>query len=117
VAGRPHQLRLGETPFDIWATACSLRTAAWGGVPMTWLHCKAMTAAGITPEEPTGLMAVLIPAVYVTGIRPGPTFRVTRSRVCEDLGVFPPNRPAPSGSLLLTENERGLERLLAPERN
>lgn len=107
----------GETKFDIWATACSVRTTAWGSEQMTWLHCTAMNAAQITPEEPTDLMTVLIPAHYVIGIRPGPTFRLTRSRRSGDLGVFPPNQSAPAESLPLAEVERILEGLLAPERN
>src|SRR5262245_329627 len=82
------EYRWGATPFAIWATACSVRTTAWGGEQMTWLHCQAMNVAEITPEEPTGLMTVLIPASYITGIRPGPAFRVSRSRPAEDLGVF-----------------------------
>jgi hypothetical protein len=107
----------GDMKFDIWAIACSLRTTAWGSEQMTWLHCKAMNAAEITPDQPTALMAVLIPAHYVTGIRPGPAFRLSRSRESGDLGVFPPNQPAPAGSLPLAEVERLLATLLAPERN
>ena len=111
------EYRWGDTSFEIFATACSLRTTMWGSEQMTWLHCKAMTIAEIEPDQPTGLMNVLIPAHYVTGIKPGPTFRLGRSRKGNDLGVFPPNRPAPAEALPLAEVERLLTGLLAPERN
>jgi hypothetical protein len=107
----------GDMRFDIWATACSVRTTPWGGALMTWLHCKAMNTVEIRPEEPTRLMTVLIPAAYVTSIRPGPTFRLTQSQLSADLGVFPPNRPDPAASLPLAEVEHILAGLLAPERN
>jgi hypothetical protein len=94
-----------------------VRTTAWGSETMTWLHCKAMNVVEITPDEPTNLMTVLIPEHYVTAIRPGPTFRVSRGGPSEDLGVFPPNQPAPAESLPLAEVERILVSLLAPERN
>jgi hypothetical protein len=103
--------------FDVWATACSVRTTAWDSEQMTWLHCTGMNVVEITPDEPTGLMTVLIPAHYVTAVRPGPTFRRCRSRPSGDLGVFPPNQPAPAASLPLAEVERTLATLLAPERN
>jgi hypothetical protein len=48
----------GDAKLDIWAIACSVRNAAWGGAPMTWLHCKAMNVAEIVPHEPTGLMTI-----------------------------------------------------------
>jgi hypothetical protein len=107
----------GEAKFDIWATACSVRTTAWGSGQVTWLHCKAMNTAEIKPEEPTNLMTALIPAHYVTGIRPGPTFRLNRSGRSPDLGVFPPNQVAPADSLPLAEVDRILTGLLEPERN
>lgn len=84
---------------------------------MTWLHCKAMRAAEIKAEEPTGLMNVLIPAHYVTGIKPGPTFHLTRSRKSDDIGVFPPNQPPPANALALSEVERVITDLLTPARN
>jgi hypothetical protein len=107
----------GDTAWEILATACSVRSAPWGSAEMTWLHCKALPAAEVAPQEPTALMAVLIPASFVTRIEPGPTFRLTRSRHSEDLGVFPPNQPAPANALPLAEIERVLTELLASERN
>src|SRR5436305_6299410 len=65
------EYRWGSTNFDITATACSVRVTAWGDEQMTWLHCKAMTTASIKPEGQTGVMCVLIPAHYVTAIKPG----------------------------------------------
>lgn len=85
---------------------------------MTWLHCKASQTAAIASEGPTGLMTVLFPAHYVTAIRPGLAFQIRRSRKSEDdIGVFPPNQPAPEDALPLPEVERVLTELLAPERN
>ena len=107
----------GQARFEIVASACSVRTAPWGGEPVTWLHCKAKQTATLTPDEPTDLMTVLIPAHYVTGIGPGPTFRIAQSRHSDDLGVFPPNQPTPAAALPLEEVERVLTDLLTPERN
>jgi hypothetical protein len=107
----------GETRFEIVASACSVRTTPWLRGQMTWLHCKAMQTAAVKPEEPTGLMNVLIPAHYVTAIGPGPTFRIARGRRSDDIGVFPPNQPTPANVLPLEEIERALAELLASERN
>lgn len=112
------EYRWGETTFEIAATACSLRTTSWGSEQVTWLHCKAKQTTAITFDEPTGLMTILFPARYVTGIRPGPTFRIGQSRKSEDdIGVFPPNQPTPTDAVPLSEVERVLTALLAPERN
>jgi hypothetical protein len=86
----------GDARFEIVATACSVRTTPWGTEQMTWLHCKAMTVHETKTDETTRLMTVLIPAHYVTGMGPGPTFRIGRSGDSPDLGVFPPNRATPS---------------------
>jgi hypothetical protein len=107
----------GNTHFEIVATACSIRCIAWGSKELTWLHCKAMRTAEIKADEKTSLIAVLIPAHYVTRIRPGPTFRIGRSRKSQDLGLFPPNKPAPVDAVPLAEVERVITELLAPERN
>ena len=84
---------------------------------MTWLHCTAMRTAEIKPDEPTNLMSVLIPAHYVTGVKPGTTFRLSRSRRPDEIGVFPPNQPTPDDALSLPDLERALTELLTPERN
>jgi hypothetical protein len=82
-----------------------------------------MSVASIIPDETTRLMNVLIPAHYVIGIRPGPTFRLTRVPPSQpatdvlDLGVFPPNQVTPLEHLPLEEIERVLAYLLAPECN
>jgi hypothetical protein len=108
----------GETKFEIVATACSVRTTPWGSEQMTWLHCKARQTAHVLFDEPTGLMTVLFPAHYVTGIKPGPTFRIKKSRKSEDdIGLFPPNQPTPADGLPLSEIERAITELLIPERN
>jgi hypothetical protein len=110
--------RWGETRFEIVATACSLRTTPWGREQVTWLHCKASQTATMRFDDPTGLTTVLFPAHYVTGIRTGPTFRVGQSRKSEhDIAVFPPNQPTPAHALPLSELERVIAEVLAPERN
>ena len=105
----------GETKFEIVASACSLRFALWGAEAVTWLHCKAIQTAAMTPGEPTGLVNVLIPAHYVTRIEPGPTFRLTRSGQPDEIGVFPPDQPTPAAALPLAEVERVLADLLLPQ--
>ena len=107
----------GDAQFEIVATACSLRTTPWGSDEMIWLQCKAMQTAAIKPDPDTGLINVLIPAHYVTGIAPGPTFQIARSGKSDDVGVFPPSQPAPENALPLEEVERVLAELLTPERN
>jgi hypothetical protein len=107
----------GEQKFEVYCTACSLRTTAWGEEQVTWLHCKGMQTVAIEPEEPTDLMNVLIPSHYVTGIQPGPTFRLMRCRTSDDIGLFPPNQPTPAFALPLEIIERVLTELLVPERN
>jgi hypothetical protein len=109
----------GEQKFEIWCTACSLRTLPWEetGEDMAWLHCKARPIVEIDPDSPVGLMNVLIPAHYVTGIQPGPTFRLGRTGRAENIGIFPPNQPTPADRLPLEEIERVLVDLLQPGRN
>ena len=107
----------GPQRFEIQAAACSLRSAPWGDKPVTWLHCKARPTAEIWRDETTNLTTALIPAAYITDIRSGMTFRLWRVNAAGDLGVFPPNYPAPAGALSLPEVERALAELLAPERN
>ncbi len=107
----------GEQRFQILASACSVRTTPWGAEHVTWLHCKAIQTMNVQPEETASLIAVLIPARYVTAIGPGPTFRMARGRRCIDLGVFPPNQPTPAAALPLAEVERVVTELLSPERN
>ncbi len=104
----------GETRFEILATACSVRITRWGNEQMTWLHCKARPIADIQFGKPIGLMTVLFPAHYVTGIGPGPTFQAARSQLSRDLGVFPPNQPPPEDALPLWEIERVIVELMEP---
>jgi hypothetical protein len=107
----------GETIFDVWATACSVRTAPWGSAEVDWLHCKGMHVPEVKPDEPTNLVTVLIPSDYVIGIGPGPTFRLGRTQPSADWAIFPRNRPTPAARLVLADIERQLAALLAPERN
>jgi hypothetical protein len=107
----------GQSHFEIVASACSLRTTPWGSGQMTWLHCKAMRTAEVKADEPTGLMNVLLPAAYVTAVGPGPTFQIARHGRTEDLGVFPPNQPAPVDALSVAEIEQILAELWVSERN
>jgi hypothetical protein len=107
----------GPVEFTIFASACSLRTTRWGDEQVTWLHCKARETVEVRPDEPVGVITVLFPAAYITSIGPGPTFHLKRGRDGEDIGVFPPNQPAPAGALPLAEVERALADLLLVERN
>ena len=109
----------GEQKFEIWSTACSIRSVPWEktGELMTWLHCKARPVAEIAPEDDTELMTVLIPAHYVTCIHAGPTFRLGRTGKTKSLGIFPPIHAAPTNRLPLPEIERVLTDLLDPGRN
>ena len=109
----------GDQKFEIICTACSLRTLPWEetGEELAWLHCKAMRTAELNPDGPTGMMNVLIPAHYVTRIRPGPTFRLKRSGKPRDIGIFPPNQPTPSNHLSLAAIDEAIAELLRPDRN
>jgi hypothetical protein len=109
----------GEQKFEIWCTACSLRTHPYTetGEVITWLHCKALPVAEIPADRPANLMTVLIPAHYVTSIQPGPTFRLERSGHSRDLGIFPPTQPTPANRVSLDELEKALTDLLDPGRN
>jgi hypothetical protein len=109
----------GDQRFEVICSACSLRTLPWKdtGESLTWLHCKAMTTAEMKPDEATGMMTVLIPAHYVTSIRPGPTFRISRAKPTRDVGVFPPTKPTPALALLLSELEKAITGMLDPVRN
>jgi hypothetical protein len=109
----------GQQQFEIWCIACSLRTLPWPetGEQVTWLHCKARPVTEITPEDDTGLMRVLIPAQYVTGIQAGPTFRLVQIGESRDVGIFPPNQPAPANRLALPEIKAALVDLLDPRQN
>ena len=111
------EYRWGQTEFTALATACSLRTTPWGDGEVTWLHCRARQTMDVRPDEPVSLIEVLIPAVYVTGIGAGPTFRLKPGSGSEKLGVFPPNQPPPAGALPLAEVEQALTDLLLVERN
>ncbi len=98
----------GKTRFEIAAYACSVRTTPWGDEPMTWLHCKAAEVSAIKSEEPPRTMTRLIPAHYVTEVTPGPTFQINQRGTSGDIGLFPPNQPAPPHALPLPEIERAL---------
>jgi hypothetical protein len=105
----------GQTRFEILATACSVRITRWGDEQMTWLHVKARPVAEIQLGQPTGMIAVIFPAQYVTGIQPGPPFQqATEGEEGGDLGVFPPNQPPPDGALALWEVERTIVELMEP---
>lgn len=107
----------GQTKFEIAASACSIRMASWGNVELAWLHCKAVQTLAIIPNETVSNIAVLIPAEYVTGILPGPAFKITKSHQSPDIGVFPPVHPSPPGVVPLNRIEAVIAELLAPELN
>lgn len=107
----------GAAKFEIVSTACSVRATPWGSEEMIWLHCKAMQTVMIQAEQPTGLMSVLIPAHYVTGIQPGPAYRIVNTRRGQDIGIFPPNQVTPASAVPLAQIERALAELRTPERN
>jgi hypothetical protein len=109
----------GEQHFEVLCSACSVRVLRWPqtGERLTWLHCKAIPTRELNPEGPTGLMNVLIPAHYVTGIEPGPTFQLKRAGPSRDIGIFPPNQPTPEKAVPLEEIERVLLELLDPTVN
>jgi hypothetical protein len=103
----------GKTRFEMAASACSVRTTLWGTGQMTWLHCKAVQTLAIKPDASAEMRNVLIPAHYVTAVKPGPTYQITHCRTSGDIGLFPPTHPAPPHALPLTEIERALQGLAA----
>ncbi|MCI0458122.1 MAG: hypothetical protein L0Z62_14255 [Gemmataceae bacterium] len=108
----------GTQTHEVICTACSLRTAAWPdtGEELTWLYCRARPTREIEGES-AGMMPVLIPAHYVTSIRPGPTFQLLRHGKAERVGVFPPIHSTPANRLALSEIEEALAPLLDSGRN
>lgn len=109
--------RWGDSTFEVYASACSVRTTAWGIGEVTWLHCQAMTVAEAPVDVPVGMMAILVPADYVIRIEPGLHFRHTKYQRPKDVGVFPPLWPAPADHVSLAEIDRVLVDLLSPELN
>lgn len=107
----------GLTQFDIFVTACSLRTTAWGKKEITWLQCKGVQTMNVHPDKPASLIMVLIPAHFITSIRPDTSYHILNSRRSDDIGVFPPNKSKPAAALPLEEIERVLMELRTTERN
>ena len=81
------------------------------------MQCKGMNLAGLDLENPVGLITVVIPAHYVTSIKPGPTFRIKRSSRKGDTAIFPANQPTPANRLSLPEIEHAIADLMTVERN
>lgn len=98
----------GRTRLEFAVVACTIRATSWGAERMTWLHCKGTQVTANVPEGAVGTMAILVPAHYVTGVRPGPGFTITERHAGGTSGLFPPSRPAPPHAMPLPEIERAL---------
>jgi hypothetical protein len=98
----------GMARFESAVVACSIRTTPWGVGLMTWLHCKGVPVTGDVPDGSVTTMALLIPAHYVTGVRPGPGFTIAARGAAGTIGLFPPSQPAPPHAIPLSEVERAL---------
>lgn len=99
----------GTSRFEVICTACSIRAVPDSGEMVTWLHCKACPTEKLQSRSKLKMMTIAVPVQYITGIRPGPRFRIgTRTRT-EDVGVFPPDHPAPDPHLTLAEIEHAID--------
>lgn len=101
----------GKVRFEFVVVACSIRTTAWADGPMTWLDYKGTQVTGGRIDGPVASRRLLVPAGYVTGIRPGPSFAITARGPGGLIGLYPPNQPAPPHALPLAEIERLLAEL------
>lgn len=98
----------GMARFEFAVIACSIRTTSWGAGRMTWLHCKGVQVTDDMPDGSISTMALLIPAQYVTGVRPGPGFTLAARGTADTIGLYPPSKPAPPHAIPLSEIERAL---------
>jgi hypothetical protein len=107
--------RYGDQRFEFFCWCCSVRREAWEdtGEETTWLHLKGRQAFGGQMVNKTSL-TLLVPTRYITSIELGPEFQLTRSRMSADIGVFPPDRPAPDGVMRLSEIESVITKLQIP---
>lgn len=98
----------GRVRFHSLIVACTVRNTPWGDGQMTWLDFKGTQVTDGMPEGPAKSMRLLIPALYVTDIRPGPTYTATSRHNGRPIGLYPPSHPAPPHALPLAEVERRL---------
>jgi hypothetical protein len=70
-----------------------------------------------TGEELSSIKTLMIPAAYITGIAPGPQFRIAKGRKTVDVGVFPPDKPTPVNALGPSQVDAVISRFLVPTRN
>ncbi len=103
----------GQARFQTAVYACSIHTTPWGNREMTWLHIKGkqMTDGVIDGSAPT--MNLLVPTQYITGVRPGPDYKLASRGPAGAVGLFPPSQPAPPHVLPLSEIERAFAGLSA----
>ena len=107
----------GEQSFELACSACSVRTEIWedSGEPIVWVHCKgSQIFNGQLPDGKATSRKFLIPANYVTSLKPGPVFKVSKRRGSPDIGIFPPTQPVPEGQMLLSEIEKVIAELQIP---
>jgi hypothetical protein len=107
--------RRGDQNFEVFCWACSVRKEVWEdtGEETTWLHLKGCQAFTGQIVDKSGV-TLLVPTKYVTAIEPGPAFQQTRKRTSADVGVFPPDSPAPDGAMSLSEIRRVIADLQIP---
>ncbi|MBX9624467.1 MAG: hypothetical protein K2X82_11720 [Gemmataceae bacterium] len=103
----------GYSRFEFAVVACSVRTTAWGDGRTTWLDYKGTQVTDAVPDGSATTKRFLVPAQYVTDVRPGPTYTITTRGTGGEIGLYPPNRPAPPHALPLSAVERGLAELSA----
>jgi hypothetical protein len=107
--------RCGDQDFELFCWACSVRKEAWEdtGEETTWLHLKGRQAFKGQMADKPGL-TLLVPTKYITSVEAGPAFRQTRKRTSATVGVFPPDKPSPNGTMSLPDIERVVADLQIP---
>jgi hypothetical protein len=94
------QFTWGDQEHECLCHACSLVRDIWDeiGEMTEWLHIKAyqMMNGRIVGNQS---LKLLVPAKYVTFAGEGPEFQLAKRRTSANVGVFPPNPPAPSNAM------------------
>lgn len=100
----------GSCEGEAVATAASVCEAPWEdtGEQVTWLHFKGSQIWSGQAGGAKSVQRYLVPLRYVTDVKIGPKYRVTAAKPSEDLALFPPIHPDPSGNLTRAEIERRL---------
>ena len=92
----------GPQHFTLLCVAAEVRNELWeDGRRVDWLHCKGVQVFNAMPNEsePIKSTTYMVPADYVTRFDTGPPYKISEYKKTEDIGLFPPEHPAPTDKL------------------